>query len=156
MDFGQAKAWKIIMFPESNRHRGIWDQANPGRQKNESWSTVEHLFRYSGPWIPVGSWTGSATAWEGGALHRRSRKSLGSFEAVADRSLEAHAKCYRWHACLGHFTRPPLNTGQLLGMQTQNGKKPHEAKQVMMDMVVRWLSTANTLERSLLLQVVIV
>ena len=60
------------------------------------------------------------------------------------------------NACLGHFTRPPLNTGQLLGMQTQNGKKPHEAKQVMMDMVVRWLSTANTLERSLLLQVVIV
>ena len=56
----------------------------------------------------------------------------------------------KWRACLGHFTRSPLNMGRLLGMQIQNGKKPHEARRVVMDMVVRWLSTANALERSLI------
>ena len=62
----------------------------------------------------------------------------------------------KWRACLGHFTRSPLNMGRLLGLQIQNGKQPHEARRVMMDMVVRWLSTANALQRSLLLQSVTV
>ena len=39
----------------------------------------------------------------------------------------------KWRACLGHFTRSPLNLGRLLALKIQNGKNPHEALRVMME-----------------------
>ena len=88
-------------------------------------------------------------------MHLSIKRALGQYGSPVVN--EPVAKLFaKWRAVLGHFTRSPLNMGRLLALQIQAGKKAHQAVRVFMDMVVRWLSTANALERSMLLQSVIV